>query len=154
MSRSRIGLIALVAVVVFVGAFALFRGDDSGDTQATEAAGVTQTTAAGSVGPCGGSASTDAAYKLAFSSPPRTDAANFEVSITRDGTAVKGAKVCLNTDMVGMSHPPVRGEGTEVSAGTYRFNAKFSMRGSWTGSVTVVPSSGSAVIIPVTFEVT
>ena len=153
MNRSRIALIAVVAVAVFGGAFLLFRGDGD-DTETTAASGLTPTTAAAAGGACGGvTARADTAYKVAFPSPPRADAGGFEVTVSRDGAPVKGAKVCFGGDMVGMSHPPVGGEATEVADGTYRFNAKFSMRGGWTGTVTVVPTGGSAVAIPVTFDV-
>lgn len=157
MSRSRVGLIAVVAVVVFGAAFLLFKGGDDGDTQPTVAAGSGQTTAPATAtaktGPCGPDGAADPAYKVATATQPKTESTSMELEVTKDGKPVKGAKVCLTADMVGMSHPPVGGLGSETSPGVYRFPAKFSMRGGWVGTVTVVPESGSSVAVPVSFDV-
>lgn len=150
MDRSRMGLIAVVAAVAAAAAFLVLRDDGSQDI---EAVGSTQTTTATDADACPATSAEDAAYEASFASPPRVDDTFFDLLVTRDGQPVTDATMCFIGDMPEMSHASVDGEATEVSAGMYRFDVKFSMRGTWQGEVTVVPATGSAVHIPISFDV-
>ncbi|MEX2658641.1 MAG: FixH family protein [Acidimicrobiales bacterium] len=140
MDRSRMGLIAVAAAVAAAAAFLVLRDDGDGS----------QGSAADT---CPATSAEDAAYEASFASPPRVDDTFFDLLVTRDGQPVTDATMCFIGDMPEMSHASVDGEATEVSAGTYRFDVKFSMRGTWQGEVTVVPATGSAVHIPIEFDV-
>jgi hypothetical protein len=148
MSRTAtIGVVAVVAVVAFGGAFLAFSGDD-GATITSEPDG--------RCGPIEAEAVDGSAYEVTVSSepdPPTPRGSTFEIVVERDGQPVSGATVCMTLDMTEMSHGANGGRAEETQPGRYELSVDFGMRGTWEGTVFVTDAGGAPVAAPVSFDV-
>lgn len=151
---AKVAIVAVVAVLAFGGAFLLFGGDDNGSSSDDLALDMDDMDmGSGSGASCPVETTADTSYQVAFPSPPRADANSFQVLVTKGGSPVTSATVCIAADMTGMSHAGVSTEGRHLSGGRYEFTGKFAMRGRWEGSVVVAEQGRTAVRVPVTFDV-
>lgn len=143
-----------IAIVAFVVALLAFRGG-SGSSQNVATGGPVDTVDATSASPCG-EGTPDPSYTLTTDSdpnPPKPQGATFHLTVRHDGKAVTGAKVCLGADMPAMQHAGVNKVAKEASGGRYDADLKFSMDGSWVGTVTVAEPGKPVVSIPLAIEV-
>jgi hypothetical protein len=160
MSRAAtIGVVAVVAVVAFGGAFLAFSGDDGATTVAAPGTSAGNGSEAGDDNPCGravAEAVDGSAYEVTVSSepdPPTPRGSTFEIVVERDGQPVSGATVCMTLDMTEMSHGANGGRAEETQPGRYEFSVDFGMRGTWEGTVFVTDAGGAPVAAPVSFDV-
>jgi hypothetical protein len=147
-------LIGGIAVVAFVVAILVVRSSSDGSSKVSSGASV-DTVAPASAGPCGEGAP-DPSYTMTTESdpnPPRSEGATFHLTVRHNGKAVTGAKVCVAANMPGMLHAGISSVATEASAGRYDTDLKFSMEGSWAGTVTVAEPGQPVVSIPLKVEV-
>lgn len=103
-----------------------------------------------------GQGTPDPAYTVTVESepdPPRAEGTTFRLTVRRDGKPVAGAKVCVKVDMPDMEHPGVSTVATEDSPGRYSARLRFSMAGSWTGSITIAEPGKAVVSAPMRLEV-
>lgn len=129
----RLAVLVVIALVGFVAAFVAFR-DDARRGCLMEAA-------------------RDPSYAAEFEEPPRMDVKTQVLRVSRDGSPVTGAHVCLNVDMVGMSAMGVGDEAREISPGRYEVSVNFAMAGPWQGTVLIEEDGSPAVEVPVMFDV-
>ncbi len=146
-------LIGGVAVVAIVVALLVMRGSGSPSKVAT--GGSVDTVAPEAGGACG-EGTPDASYSVTTNSdpsPPRPEGATFHLTVLHNGAPVTGAKVCVTANMPTMLHAGISQTAKEVSGGRYDVDLKFSMDGSWAGTVTIAPQGQPAVSVPVAIEV-
>ena len=145
------GTVAVVALISFA-IYALGGPKREQDVFAAQAGqGATVVPA----GTCG-SGTPDDRYAVAVEAepdPPKAEGTTFRLSVTRDGAAVTGAKVCLTADMPDMQHPGVNTLAKETSAGRYETSLRFSMGGGWRGAVTIAEPGRPSVSVTVRFQV-
>ena len=147
MNRNRLVILAVVAVVAFGGAFLAFGGGgSSSDDSQVQTGGTTPTG-------CATNAAADPSYEVRIEEQPKVEAQTVTFALTHNGKAVSEAKVCLNVDMSGMSHPGAGGQAKHMSDGHYQVETKFAMRGPWAGAVTVAEPGKAVASVPVSFEV-
>jgi hypothetical protein len=148
MSRTAtIGVVVVVAVVAFGGAFLVFSGDDKATITSEPD---------GRCGPIEAQAVEGSAYEVTVSSepdPPTPRDSTFEIVVERDGQPVSGATVCMTLDMTEMSHGANGGRAGETQPGRYELSVDFGMRGTWEGTVFVTDAGGAPVAAPVNFDV-
>lgn len=94
----------------------------------------------------------DDAHSGRFEGPVRIDQTEHVLRVTQDGRPVTGAKVCINTEMVGMSGMGYTAKGRELAPGRYQVRFQFGMAGDYRANV-VTRDSGGEVSIPLTFKV-
>ncbi|MGH3850954.1 MAG: hypothetical protein ACRDRT_14870 [Pseudonocardiaceae bacterium] len=129
----RLFIIAILASVAFVLALIRFQNAPAND--------------------CLGSATTDDSYALIFVTPPSRDTVDYKVRVTRDGSPVAGARVCMNVAMGGMSAMGLINRAREVTPGIYEARAAWQMGGLFEGKVLVKESGKGAVAVPISFNV-
>ncbi len=168
MSRWQILAVVAVAALAFGGGLLFLSDGDDG--LPTGRAGFFTPAPAGSAAPpdtaelaaqaaergCAAPAVTDPAYKVAVETepdPPRVEGTTFRLRVTRDGSPVTGARVCLLADMSEMSHEGVSEEAREVAPGLYEVQTGFAMRGGWSGRVKVIEPGRPAVGVPFGIDV-
>jgi hypothetical protein len=96
----------------------------------------------------------DPAYQAQLLGPMRSQEAEHEVEITRDGRPVVGAKVCTKVYMVGMeAMGSSDGKAVEVSPGVYRLTIVFPMGGAWQGALLVTQRGQARISVPLRFDV-
>jgi hypothetical protein len=147
-------LIGGIAVMAFVVALLVVRSGSDDASNVSSGASV-NTVAPASAGPCGEGAP-DPSYTMTTESdpsPPRSEGATFHLTVRHNGKPVTGAKVCVTANMPGMLHAGINSVATEASAGRYDTDLKFSMDGSWAGTVTVAEPGMPVVSIPLKVEV-
>jgi hypothetical protein len=93
------------------------------------------------------------AYHARFLAPVSVTQTSHDLLVTRNGSPVMHTKLCVNTEMVGMSGMGYSNTGHEVGAGRYKVNFQFGMSGEYTGNV-VVDAQGNQISIPVKTQVT
>jgi hypothetical protein len=84
---------------------------------------------------------------------PRTDLSLYRVRLTRQGAPVTGARLCLNTYMLGMSAMAATDIGNEVAPGTYELRLNFEMGDKWAGQVLVAERGKPLVAVPLELDV-
>jgi len=94
----------------------------------------------------------DGAYSGKFEGPVSINQTEHVLRVTQDGRPVTGAKVCINTEMVGMSGMGYTSRGRELAPGRYQVGFRFGMAGDYRANV-VTQDSGGEVSIPLTFKV-
>jgi hypothetical protein len=94
-----------------------------------------------------------AAYRAQFTPPVSVTQTSHEILVTRDGSPVMHTKLCVNTEMVGMSGMGYSNEAREIGPGRFKVNFQFGMAGTYTGNV-VVNASGNQISIPLNTKVT
>jgi YtkA-like len=147
-------VIAGVAVVAFVVALLVMRGSN-GSSNVAAGGGPVPTVGPGPTGACG-EGTPDPSYTLTTDSdpnPPRVVGTTFHLTVKHNGTAVTGAKVCVAADMPTMLHAGISETAKEVSGGRYDVDLKFSMDGSWAGTVTIAQPGQRPVSVPLAIQV-
>ena len=168
-NAGRIGVIAVIAVVAFGGAFLLAGGDEAADDAGTDvAAGAsdrsTTTTASddredNETNPCRQSDVVpveEAGYEVTVSTepdPPAPEDTSIEVLVEQDGAPVPGAVVCVSADMSEMNHAGVSKQAEALGDGRYGVEVDFGMRGRWSGGIVVLEPGQPAASMPVSFDV-
>lgn len=130
----RLGLIVTLAVAAFAVAVGRFN-----------------TAAAKS---CAQRVPVDRSYQVRWDQEPRTDNSAYQITVTRSGDPVSGARVCLNAYMLGMSAMAVTDVGREVAPGTYELRLTFEMGDAWAGQVLVSEPGKPTVSVPLRLAVT
>lgn len=102
---------------------------------------------------CATSGDPDPSYQAELLSDVETSGTDYRFEITRDGEPVKGAAVCLDVAMMGMTAMGMGDTAEEVAPGIYETSIIFEMAGDWSGTVLVSEQGESPVGIPVEFEV-
>ena len=105
------------------------------------------------VASCLPDAPTEPAYTARFLGDVSMDQATHVVAVQHDGAPLIGARVCVYATKVGMSGLAFSDRATVVGPGRYAVRMQFSIGGAWQASVAVDPPHGSAVLIPVNFNV-
>ena len=123
----RLGAVVAVAIVAFIAAIVVFNTP-------------------GKKG-CPLTGDEDASYASRFVGPVSMEETQHDLKLTRAGSPLKGAKVCINTEMVGMSGMGYSVKGTEVGPGRYRVGFRFEMAGKYRGNL-VADEAGRQVSIP------
>ncbi len=106
---------------------------------------------------CQMSAISDPSYSATLVEAPTVNATMYHVRVTRSGTPVEGATVCLRADMGGlggMSGMGTSNVATEVAPGNYEVNVMFQMGGYWQGRIVIMPPGMAAVATPLNIKVT
>jgi hypothetical protein len=129
----RLCLIATVAAAAFVVAIDRFN-----------------TAAANS---CAQQVPVDRSYQVQWEQEPRTDQSAYRIKVTKGGSPVTGARVCVNAYMLGMSAMAVTDIGREVGPGTYELRLTFEMGDEWAGQVLVTESGKPMVSVPLHLNV-
>ncbi len=156
-------VVVAVAALAFGGGLLFFSGGDD-ETPAGRAGFFTPAPARSAAPPdvaalaaqaaergCAARALRDPAYNVAVETepePPRVEGTTFRLRVTRDGSPVEGARVCLLAAMAEMSHKGVSEEAHEVAPGVYEVQTGFAMRGGWSGRVKVIEAGRPAVEAP------
>jgi len=144
-----------IAVVVLAAALLALRGGSSGSSNLATGGDSVDTVAPASAGPCG-EGTPDSSYSLIADSdpsPPRPPSTTVHLNVQHDGKAVTGAKVCVAVDMPTMVHAGISQTAKETSRGRYDVDLKFSMEGSWAGTITILQPGQPTVSIPLTLDV-
>lgn len=126
-------VLAVVAVVGFVGAYMLTGGDEDDDASAAAPA-------AGSDAASEEDEAEAPDYDIdvvADPDPPVVEGTDFTVTVTEDGAPVTGAQVRIDLEMTQHAHEGVRGDGEATGDGVYVVPVEFVMRGTWAGRVRV-----------------
>lgn len=101
---------------------------------------------------CPKQAANDSSYSSRFEGAVSMDDSRHVLRVTRDGKPVSGARVCVNTAMVGMKSMHYTASGRELAPGKYEVGVKFGMQGEYRGNV-VTKEAGKEVSIPVNVKV-
>jgi YtkA-like len=101
---------------------------------------------------CPLAADEDSSYSGRFVGPVSMDETRHVVQVTKNGTPVSGAKVCVNTEMVGMSGMGYSAKGRELGPGRYQVGFQFGMAGKYRGNL-VTNEGGHEVSIPLLIKV-
>jgi len=91
-------------------------------------------------------------YSGRFEGQVSMDQSEHVLRVTRDGRPVSGAKVCVNTAMVGMRSMHYTASGKELGPGRYRVPIRFGMAGTYRGSL-VTGKGGGGASVPLTVKV-
>lgn len=94
----------------------------------------------------------DSSYSGRFVGPVSMDQTRHVLRVTRDGRPVSGARVCINTEMVGMSGMGYSAEGKERAPGRYQVGFRFEMAGKYRTNV-IAEQGGEEVSIPMLVKV-
>lgn len=96
----------------------------------------------------------DTAYQVRFDQRPRTNVSSYHIIVTKnDNQPVTGARICVNSYMVGMSAMAVTDIGKETFPGSYEVRLTFEMGDKWAGQVIVAEPGKPQVSIPVVLDV-
>ncbi|MDQ3570711.1 MAG: FixH family protein [Actinomycetota bacterium] len=95
----------------------------------------------------------DLSYEVRWDEQPRMDLTRYRLSVTRAGRPVRGAEVCLNASMKGMSAMAVTDHGREVAPGSYEVSLIFEMGGRWPGRVLIAEPGRGVVAVPLDLQV-
>ena len=100
---------------------------------------------------CQMESSTNPAYGARLEEPPDVNRSVYHLLVTRNDQPVRGATVCMRTDMGGLGG--MSGMGTsnvarEVSPGRYAISIRFEMTGFWRTTVIVDEGQATPVAIP------
>lgn len=129
----QLGVAALVVVVALVVALVVFKGG-------------------GGASACPDIGRSDSAYAAELVSPaPRMGQQTYELAITRSGSPIEGAVVCLGANM--SDDMSVDGKARALGPGRYEVDVDFNMEGRWDGIVLVTEGSDDPVSIPLSIEV-
>ncbi|MBW3646034.1 MAG: FixH family protein [Actinobacteria bacterium] len=93
------------------------------------------------------------AYEVELVGPIEFTKTNYELTISREGEPVTGARVCLDAAMGGMSAMSLNDEAEEVAPGRYELYLPFQMPGPWDASVLVDEPGRERVALPLSFDV-
>jgi hypothetical protein len=99
----------------------------------------------------------DASYQVQIEEQPNVNVRVYHLNVTRGGSPVTGAQVCMRVDMGGrgnMSGMGASNVAKEVAPGRYEIAVTLEMAGFWQGAVIVTPRQGKAVGIPLEFRAT
>lgn len=129
----------VVMVAVGGSALALAACGGSDDEQANETA-------------CPPGAATDTSYSSTFEAPVNTDETEHVLRVTKNGRPVSGARVCVDTAMVGMTEMHYSAEGDELDRGRYEVPFQFEMEGEYRGNL-VAEKGGKEISIPLAVTV-
>ncbi len=133
--------IAVSALVLALGiGFAACGSSDKGTGQTAQGKGCPPAT--GQAG----------SYSGRFEGQVSMDQTEHVLRVTRDGRPVSGAKVCVNTAMVGMTSMHYTARGQEVGPGRYRVPIRFGMAGTYRGKL-VTGKGGGEASIPLSVKV-
>jgi hypothetical protein len=105
---------------------------------------------------CQMDAVTDPSYAVEFLTPLSVDPTTHTIRVTRDGSLVTGAQVCLRADMGGMgrmSGMGISNVAREIEPGVYDVPVRFEMGGFWDGTVIVATGTRKPVKIAMPLEV-
>ncbi len=94
----------------------------------------------------------DASYQARFSGTVSVVRARHDLLVTHNGRPVKGTRLCVNTEMIGMTGMGYTDSGREIAPGRYQVAFQFGMAGTYRGNV-VVDAHGHEVSIPMNFKV-
>ncbi len=92
-------------------------------------------------------------YQAHFVEPVSVTQTSHDIMVTRDGSPVPPTKLCINTEMVGMSGMGYSNKASQVGPGRFKVNFQFGMAGTYTGNA-VVDAHGKQISIPVKTRVT
>lgn len=95
-----------------------------------------------------------ASYHAGFTGAVSVTQTSHDLLITHDGAPIGHTRVCLNTEMVGMSGMGYTNTASQVAPGRYKVNFQFGMAGEYTGNVVVNDPHGNQISIPVKTHVT
>lgn len=101
---------------------------------------------------CPLAADENSSYSSGFVGPVGMDETRHLVRVTHNGRPLAGARVCVNTEMVGMTGMGYSAKGHEVAPGRYRVGFQFGMPGKYRGNV-VAKAGGREVSIPLLLDV-
>lgn len=101
---------------------------------------------------CPLAADEDSSYSGGFVGRVSMNETNHEVQVTHNGRPVSGARVCVNTEMVGMSGMGYSAKGQQFAPGRYRVGFQFGMDGEYRGNL-VTKDAGREVSIPLLIDV-
>lgn len=102
---------------------------------------------------CALDAPADPAFAAELIGTPSTGQGVYHVSLTRHGEPVRGAHVCLNAEMTGMSAMGISDDAVEIDPGVYEVEMRFEMAGPWDGEVLVNDGEGDPIAVPLSFSV-
>ena len=98
----------------------------------------------------------DASYQVQFEESPEVNISTYHLLITKGGSPVTGAQVCMRLDMGGrgnMSGMGASNVAREVSPGRYGIDIRLVMAGYWRGAVIVDEGERKPVAIPIEIDV-
>lgn len=95
----------------------------------------------------------DPSYAVQFADTVTMDQTNHVITVRHAGQPVSGARVCMNTWMLGMTGMAMTTNGSELSPGRYNIPFQFAMGGPWKATVIVSEKAGQQVGVPITFMV-
>lgn len=93
-------------------------------------------------------------YHAQVMPPVSVTQTSHDLLITRDGRPIGRTRVCINTEMVGMSGMGYTNNASQVGPGRYKVNFQFGMSGEYTGNVVVNDPHGNQISIPLKTHVT
>jgi len=94
----------------------------------------------------------DPSYAAAFEGAVSVDETAHTLRISQDGRPLTGAKVCVNTEMVGMSAMGYSAKAQERAPGRYQVGFRFGMAGNYRTNLIAKKGSGE-VSIPMIVKV-
>ena len=101
---------------------------------------------------CPLAAAGDASYSGRFVGAVSMGEPRQVIALRRNGRPVNGARLCVNTAMVGMSGMGYSVEGHELAPGRYQVGIQFGMAGEYRGNL-IARDRGKEVSIPVDLNV-
>ncbi len=102
---------------------------------------------------CAQHAARDPSLHVEWDDQPRTDLSLYRIRLTRGSEPVTGARVCLNTYMLGMSAMAATDIGREVAPGSYELRLNFEMGDRWAGQVLVAERGRPLAAVPLELDV-
>ena len=94
------------------------------------------------------------AYQAHFVGPVSVTQTSHDIMVTHNRSPVMHTRMCVNTEMVGMSGMGYSNKAHAIGPGRYRVNFQFGMAGTYTGNVVVDDPHGNQISIPVKTKVT
>ena len=95
----------------------------------------------------------DPAYQAQLLGQVEVEKTEYDISVTREGQPVTGAKVCASVAMVGMEAMGVSDTAKEVAPGTYRVDMVLEMSGGWRGNILITEEGKPPTSVPLKFSV-
>lgn len=97
-------------------------------------------------------ATADSSYTGGFDGPVSVQESTHVLKVSRNGRPLTGAKVCINTEMVGMSGMGYSAEASERAPGRYEVGFRFGMAGDYRTNLIARTGSGE-ISIPLLVKV-
>jgi hypothetical protein len=94
----------------------------------------------------------DSSYSGRFEGTVTKEQTRHVLRVTRNGQPVSGARVCVNTEMVGISGMGYSAEGRERAPGRYQVGFRFEMAGKYRTNV-ITEKGSDEVSIPLLVKV-